>query len=190
MNELFSKPEQKFDASNNKKYEVEAIINSTIYAQKAKGHLLGLYYLVSYKGYPKKEHTWEPSSAVMHLSKMISTFYKDHSEKATATFPPFDSTPPMAKPSVKPAKPSAKRKQGRPTGSTKQAKEWDIRQWGFFSPVLVRLGGFFTNFVGFKKDAYSASFSNSVSFYLWAAHRYYTLYLWVTHCHWSFGFPL
>ena len=101
---------------------------------------------------------------------MISTFHKDYPEKPTATSPPLDSVPLMAKPSVKPpVKPSAKQKQGRPISSTKQAKEWDIGQWGFSLPVLVRLEGFFTNFVSFgsftnsvsfEKDAHSASSSN------------------------------
>ena len=94
---------------------------------------------------------------------MISTFHKDHPEKLIATSLLLDSTPPMAKPSVKPAKASAKQKQGRPTSSTKQAKEWDIGQWDFSFSILVRLESFFTNSMSFKKDAYSASSSNSVS---------------------------
>ena len=47
MNELFPKPELKLDASNNKEYKVEAIIDSAIYVKEAKRHLLSLYYLVS-----------------------------------------------------------------------------------------------------------------------------------------------
>ena len=124
MNELFPEPELKFDASNNKEYEVEAIKDSAVYAKEAEGHLPGLYYLVSWKGYPEEESTWEPSSAVMHLRKMISAFHKDHPEKPTATSPPLDFAPPMAKPSVKPpVKPSAKQKRGRLIGSTKQVKK-------------------------------------------------------------------
>ena len=124
MNELFSEPEPEFDAGDNKEYKVEAIIDSAIYAKEAERHLLGLYYLVSWKGYPEEESTWKPSFAVMHLRKMISTFHKDHPEKSTATSPLLDSTPPMAKPSIKPpVKPSTKQKQGRPIGSTKQVKE-------------------------------------------------------------------
>ena len=67
INELFLEPEPEFDASNNKKYEVEAIKNSAIYAKEAKGHLLGLYYLVSWKRYPEEESTWKPSPAVIYL---------------------------------------------------------------------------------------------------------------------------
>ena len=161
MNELFPKPEPEFDAGNNKEYEVEAIIDSAVYAKKAERHLLGLYYLIFCKNYPKEENTWKPSSAVMHLCKMISIFYKDYPEKPTGTSPLLDPALPMAKPSVKsPVKPFVKRKQGRPISSTNQTKEWDIGRWDFFFPVLVRLEGFFTNFVSFGRDAHSASSSN------------------------------
>ena len=98
----------------------------------------------------------------MHLRKMISTFHKDHPKKPTATSPPLNSAPPMAKLSVKPSvKPFTKQKWGHPISSTKQAKEWDIGQWDFSFPVLVRLKDFFTNPVSFGRDAHSASFSNS-----------------------------
>ena len=124
MNKLFPEPEPEFDAGNNKEYEVEAIIDSAVYAKEAKRHLPDLYYLVFWKGYPKEESIWEPSSAVMYLRKIISTFHKDHPEKPMATSPPLDSSPPIAKLSVKlPVKPSAKQKRSRPTGSIKQAKE-------------------------------------------------------------------
>ena len=55
MNELFSEPEPEFNASNNKEYEIEAIKDNAVYTKKAKGHLSGLYYLVSWKVYPKKK---------------------------------------------------------------------------------------------------------------------------------------
>ena len=35
-----------FETGNNEKYKVEVIWNSAVYANKAKDHLLGLYYLV------------------------------------------------------------------------------------------------------------------------------------------------
>ena len=57
MNELFPEPELEFDASDNKEYEVEAIIDSAVYAKEIEGHLPVLYYLVSWKGYPKEENT-------------------------------------------------------------------------------------------------------------------------------------
>ena len=52
----FSVPE--FEPGNdNKKYKVEAIRNSAVYAKEADGHLPGLYYLVAWKGYPEEENT-------------------------------------------------------------------------------------------------------------------------------------
>lgn len=36
-----------FEASNDKKYEVEAIQDSAVYAKEADRYLLGLYYLVA-----------------------------------------------------------------------------------------------------------------------------------------------
>ena len=111
MNELFSELKPEFDADDNKKYEVEAIKDSAIYAKEAEGQLPGLYYLVPWKRYPEEESTWESSSTVMHLRKMFSTFYKDHPKKPTAISSPLNSAPPMAKPSIKPpVKPSAKQK--------------------------------------------------------------------------------
>ena len=55
MNKLFPKPEPEFDAGNNKKYEVEAIIDNAVYAKEAERYLPGLYYLISWKGYPEEE---------------------------------------------------------------------------------------------------------------------------------------
>ena len=54
------------DAGNNSgEYKKEAIWDSAVYAKKLKlGHLPGLYYLVSWKRYPKEENTWEPALAV------------------------------------------------------------------------------------------------------------------------------
>ena len=67
MNKLFLEPELEFDADNNKKYKVEAIKDSTVYAKEAEGHFPGLYYLVSWKCYPEKKNNWELSYAVIHL---------------------------------------------------------------------------------------------------------------------------
>ena len=61
-------------------------------------------------------------SATFQRWSAIST--KIHPEKSTATSPPLDSASPMAKPSVKPTKPTP-RKSGRPAnnGTNKRAKK-------------------------------------------------------------------
>ena len=105
------------EPGDDKEYEVEAIRDSAVYAKEADEHLPGLYYLVAWKGYLEEENTWEPSSTVMHLRKMVSTFHKDHPEKPTATSAPLNSAPPMAKPTIQLP---AKRKRGRPTGRAKK----------------------------------------------------------------------
>ena len=112
--------ELELEAGNSKKYEVEAIRDSTVYASKSEsGQLPGLYYLVAWKGYPEEENTWKPSSAVQHLKKLINFFHKDHPEKPTATSPSIDSAPPMAKPTFRPNF-TLKRKRGRPADGANQ----------------------------------------------------------------------
>ena len=97
---------------NSGEYKVEAIRDSAVYARESEsGHLLGLYYLVSWKRYLEEENTWEPASAVQHLRKLISSFYKNHPNKPTATSPTINTAPPMARFTVRPIKP-LKQKQG------------------------------------------------------------------------------
>ena len=97
---------------DNEEYEVEGICNSAIYTRESEaGHLLGLYYLVSWKSYLEDESIWEPASAVQHLRKLVSTFYKDHPDKPTATPPPIDLAPLMAKRTA-PPNVNSKRKRG------------------------------------------------------------------------------
>ena len=101
-------------------YEVEAIWDNAVYARESEsGHLPGLYYLVSWKGYPEEENTWEPASAVQHLRKLISLFHKDYPDKLTATSPAIDTALPMARPTTRPAK-SLKQKQGQPIGRVRK----------------------------------------------------------------------
>ena len=92
----FSVPEFE-PGDHNKKYKVEALQDNAVYTKEADGHLLELYYLVAWKGYPKEENIRKPFSAVMHLRKMVNTFHKDYPEKLTATSAPLDSALPMAK---------------------------------------------------------------------------------------------
>ena len=49
INELFPELKLEFDASNNKEYEVEAILDSAVYTKKAEVHLPGLYNLIFWK---------------------------------------------------------------------------------------------------------------------------------------------
>ena len=105
---------------NNEEYEMEGICDSAVYARESEaGHLPGLYYLVSWKGYPEDESTWEPASAVQHLRKLVSTFHKDHPNKLTATSLPIDLASPMAK-HITPPNVNDKQKRGRPVGSMRK----------------------------------------------------------------------
>ena len=58
------------------------------------------YYLILWKGYQDKKNTSEPALAVMHLQKLINTFYKKYSEKLTTIFPLLNSALPMARSSL------------------------------------------------------------------------------------------
>ncbi len=120
-NKALPKPEKEFEVGGDKEYEFEAIIDSAVYGQQANNNQMpGFYYLVLWKGYPEEENTWEPSSAVIHLWKLINTFHKEHPEKPTATFLPLDSAPPMARPII-PKEP--KRKQSCPSkGANKRGR--------------------------------------------------------------------
>lgn len=92
----------KFELNDNEEYEVKGIQDSAIYAKKLEaGHLPKLYYLVFEKSYLKEKDTWKLSLVVMHLKKIVSTFYKDHPEKSTSTSIPLNSALPMAKLIVK-----------------------------------------------------------------------------------------
>lgn len=42
---------------NNKKYKIEVIYNSAVYAIKLEGYLHGLYYVISYKNYFVEKNT-------------------------------------------------------------------------------------------------------------------------------------
>ena len=48
----------KLETGNSKEYKIEASWDSAVYTSKLElGQLLGLYYLVAWKGYPKEENT-------------------------------------------------------------------------------------------------------------------------------------
>ena len=56
--------ELKFETGDNKEYKMEIIWENTVYANKTKGHIPGLYYFLVWKKYFKKENIWETSSVV------------------------------------------------------------------------------------------------------------------------------
>ena len=104
-------PELEDGDKDSETYKVEAIQDRTVYARESEGLLSGLYYLVSWKNYPKEENTWEPVLAVQYHRKLISLFHKDDPEKPIATSLPVNFTPLIARPTV------IKRKQGQPANS-------------------------------------------------------------------------
>ena len=93
------------ETGDNKEYKIEALYDNVVYAKEADEHLLKLYYLVAWKYYPEEENIWELSSAVMHLRKMVNTFFKNNSEKLIVTSALLDSIPTITKLIIKsPAK--------------------------------------------------------------------------------------
>ena len=58
-------------------------------------------------------------AAIKHLRKIAKAYHEDNPTKSTATSPPIDTAPPMAKPTVKP---KGKRKCSRPATSTRSKK--------------------------------------------------------------------
>ena len=80
-------PELNVGNENSKKYKVEPIWDSALYANESElSHLPGLYYLVAWKGYRKEENTWEPLSSVQHLKKVISFFHIGSPGEANCNF--------------------------------------------------------------------------------------------------------
>ncbi len=47
VDKALPEPEKKYEAGDNKEYEVKAIIDSVVYGQQANNQMSGLYYLVS-----------------------------------------------------------------------------------------------------------------------------------------------
>ena len=88
---------KKYQTGDNKEYEIEAIIDSTVYNQQANNQMPGFYYLILWKQYPEEENTWEPTLAIMHFWKLINTFYKEYAAKLIATSLSLDSTLSMAR---------------------------------------------------------------------------------------------
>ena len=111
------------DDGEGEEYEVETICDNAVYVRESEsGHFLGLYYLISWKGFPEEENTREPASAIQHLLRLVSTFHKEHLDKPTATSPPVDLAPPMARLTVKSGARNNMRKQSRPAKASSTRK--------------------------------------------------------------------
>lgn len=111
-----------FQASNDEDQKVENIKDNAAYIRKSDGHLPGLYYLVSWKGYPKKKNTWESISIVQHLWKLVRTFYIENPDKLTTISCPVNTTSPIVKPTFKPTITASQQKRSQFTKATKIAK--------------------------------------------------------------------
>ena len=89
---------------------MEVICDSPVYAKELEAdYLLGLHYLVSWKGYSKDKSSVEPVLAVQHLLKLVSTFHKNYPNKLIATSPPIDLALAIAK-HIAPSNINGKRK--------------------------------------------------------------------------------
>ena len=111
-----------FKAGNDEEYEVKGIRDSAVYAKKSvAGQIPNLYYMISWKSYPKEKNTWEPASAVQHLRKLLSTFHKNNPNEPMATSLSVNTTSPIAWPRSKPTK-ATKRKHGWLATSTRNKK--------------------------------------------------------------------
>lgn len=90
-----------FETNNDKKYKLETIWDSAVYAKKIDKELPELHYLVIWRSHLKEKNTYKSSSAIIQLWKMVNIFYKDYSEKVTIISAPFNSVPLITKVIVK-----------------------------------------------------------------------------------------
>lgn len=85
-----------------REYKIEAIFDCMVYARKSKsGHSLELYYLISWKGYLKEKNTYKLALTIQYPRKLISSFYKNHTDKLTAIFEAINTILLMAKQIIK-----------------------------------------------------------------------------------------
>ena len=113
-----------FDNGDNEEYEIEAIQNSAVYVRESEsGHLLGLYYLISWKKYLEEENIGELALAVQYLKKLFSLFHKDYPDKPIVTFLTINTTSPMVRPTVKSKKLSKWKQRWLANNTNKRAKK-------------------------------------------------------------------
>lgn len=83
--------------NNSKKKKVKTIWNSRVYAKESISYLSGLYHLVFWKNYLKKENILKPYLAIQYFRKFISLLDIDYSNKPTATSKALNTIPMIAK---------------------------------------------------------------------------------------------
>lgn len=74
---------------------------------------------MSWERYLEKENILKQALAIQYFGKLIGLFYKNHSDKPTASFEIINTTLLMAKSTIKPAAKTEtpKQKQGQPVNS-------------------------------------------------------------------------
>ena len=110
-----------FEVSDNKEYEFDGIWDTAIYAKELAGQLLGLYFLILWKGYSKEKNTWEPALAIQYLQRLITAYHKNNPEKPTVTSAPINTALPMVRPTASPMArltTAPTKKRGQPAGPT------------------------------------------------------------------------
>ena len=128
--------QQDFEANKNEKYKVNGIWNSAVYAKKSKaGYLPERYYLISWKNYSEEKNTKEPALALQYLQKLLSKFHHKNLNKLIATFPPINTTLPMAKLTIKLP---TKWNQGRLVKSSAKCVKWGDKEGIYVSLVFNR----------------------------------------------------
>ena len=111
------------DDIKGKEYEVEVICDSAVYGKESESdQLLGLYYLISWNGFPEEKNTWELASAIQYLQRLVNTFHKENPDKPTATSTPVNTALPTARPTVKPGAWNNKQERGQPAKASSTSK--------------------------------------------------------------------
>ncbi len=74
VNNILPESEKEFEAKNNKKYKVKAIIDNAVYNKKVNNQMLSLYYLILWKSYLKKKYLgiFSNSYALLEVNQHLS----------------------------------------------------------------------------------------------------------------------
>ena len=81
----------KFEEGEQPEQEIDLILDSMIFAEKAvNSRPPRLYYLIYWKGETYSEDTWEPIETVFHLRQLLKKYHSENPEKPTAASPSID----------------------------------------------------------------------------------------------------